>query len=70
MGLFAFTEENVVEAKEVREISCDVLDHVRMSKNEHNKVDKSPGSNHVCPQTLWEAREEIVGAWQRYLCAR
>lgn len=55
-------------AKEIMETSGDVLGHTHITREEVSavlkciKVDKSPGSDQVHPQILWEAREEIAEA--------
>lgn len=46
-----------MEAKELREISCDVLDHIQINKEEllavlkHVNIDKSPGPDRLHPHT-------------------
>ena len=48
-----FPEENIMGAKEIRERSCDVLDHMHITREEVSaalkciKVDKSPGPDQV-----------------------
>ena len=64
-----FTVENIMGAKEIMETSGDVLGHRHITREEVSatlkciKMDKSPGSDQVHPQILWEAREEIAEAF-------
>lgn len=57
-----------MEAEDLRQMSCDVLECIQITKKKvlvvlKHIADKSPGSDQMHPWTLWEARGNIVEAF-------
>lgn len=58
----------MTESTKLRHKSCDVLDHIQITKEkvllflEVNKMNTFLGPDQVHPKTLWEVKEEIAEA--------